>query len=201
LHIIKQDASVASVLGSGLRATLVPRLITMGERELIVVEAFLTSVRLSDVVDTRALFRCRKRTGKLCVAELYTLCSFGGVEAPFASFIWDSFAPSRVKFLGWLLVQSRIQCCAAFLKKKIIQPVENICPICSAANESASHIILGCPFVRRFWNAVCGPFDAQESMRLLHKLPGVIAGETASTFTLLCCWSIWKHGNGVHFPW
>jgi hypothetical protein len=142
-------------------------------------------VRLSDAADTHSLARCGKPNGDLRVSNLYKLCSLGGVEAPFGSFIWGGFAPSRVKFFGWLLVQSRIQCRAALLKKKIILPEEDICPICTAPHEDATHITLGYPFASSFWNVIGGSFAATAHVRDLHALPGVTSGETASTFTLL----------------
>jgi hypothetical protein len=104
-----------------------------------------------------------------------------------------------VKFFMCLLVQSRIQSRAALLTKKIIQPADAHCPICSAPVENASHIILGCSFARRFWEAIGAPPCAVLEVKQLHALPGVIEGPTASTFTALCCWNIWKHRNGVVF--
>jgi hypothetical protein len=47
--------------------------------------------------DVRALARCGKREGSLSVADMYKLCSFDGVDAPFAAFVWESFIPSKVK--------------------------------------------------------------------------------------------------------
>jgi hypothetical protein len=131
--------------------------------------------------------------------QLYKLCTFGGVEAAFAEFVWRSYAPSKVKFFMWLLVQSRIQSRAALLAKKIIQPVDAHCAICSAPVENTSHIVLGCSFARRFWEAIGVPPCAALEVNQLHALPGVLKGPTASTFTALCCWNIWKHRNGVVF--
>jgi hypothetical protein len=140
-----------------------------------------------------------KCSGELSVSELYKLCTFGGVEAAFAEFVWKSYALSKVKFCMWLLVQSRIQSHAALLAKKIIQPADAHCPICSAPVENASHIVLGCSFARRFWAAIGAPTGAACEVHQLHALPGVLKGPTASTFTALCCWNIWKHRNGVVF--
>jgi hypothetical protein len=194
-----KEVSLAAVLTMGVRDTLVPRLTAAGERELVAVELLLVAVRLTGAADTRSLTRCCKPNGDLRVSDLYKLCSLGGVEAPFCSFIWGGFAPSRVKFFGWLLIQSRIQCRAALRKKKIILPEEDICPICSAPHEDATHVALRCPFASGFWNAIGGVFAATAHVRDLHALPGVTSGETASTFTLLCCWNLWKHRNCVVF--
>jgi hypothetical protein len=199
LHTTKPEASVALVLRSGLRACLGPCLTTIGERELAAVNTCIATVSLTTTTDLHALKRCMKRSGELSVSELYKLCTFGGIEAAFTEFVWRSYAPSKVKFFMCLLVQSRIQSRAALLAKKIIQPADAHCPICSAPVENASHIILGCSFARRFWEAIGAPPCAVLEVKQLHALPGVIEGPTASTFTALCCWNIWKHRNGVVF--
>jgi hypothetical protein len=196
-HAVKPDASVAAVLRSGLRACLVPRLTAAGECELTAVEARLVSVCLNDAHDLRFLVCCTKRTGDLSVAKLYAMCMSGAVPAPFAGFVWQSFSPSRVKFFMWLLVQSRIQSRASLLAKHIIRTDEASCPICSAPSEDASHIVLGCPFVQRFWRSFGARIAEDADVRQLHALPGAIAGATASNFTALCCWNMWKHRNGV----
>jgi hypothetical protein len=99
-HSTKKEASLAYVLTTGVQNTLVPRLTAAGERELAAVELLLAAVRLNDAADTRSLARCCKPDGGLRVSDLYKLCTLGGVEAPFCSFIWGGFAPSRVKFFG-----------------------------------------------------------------------------------------------------
>jgi hypothetical protein len=78
--LIDPDASVVAVL----HAALVPRLTAVGALELAAVSTLLDTVRL----DVRALARCGKRGGALSVADLDKLCSFGGVDAPFAAFVW-----------------------------------------------------------------------------------------------------------------
>jgi hypothetical protein len=151
---VRPDASVATVLRSGLRACLVPRLTVARERELAAVGARLVAVCLSNAQDRRSLVCCTKRTGDLSVAKLYATCMNGAVPAPFAGFVWQSFSLSRVKFFMWLLVQSRIQSRASLLAKHIIRLDEASCPICSTPSEDASHIVLGCPFARRFWRSL-----------------------------------------------
>jgi hypothetical protein len=198
-HTTRPKASVASVLRSGLWACLGPRLTTVGEREFAVVNTRIATVSLTNTTDLRALRRCMKCSGELSISELYKLCTFGGVEAAFAEFVWKNYAPSKVKFFMWLLVQSRIQSRAALLAKKIIQPADAHCPICSAPVENASHIVLGCSFARRFWAAIGAPPGVACEVHQLHALPSVLKGPTASTFTALCCWNIWKHRNGVVF--
>jgi hypothetical protein len=167
--------------------------------ECATVEARIASVRLTDAQDLRALVSCKKRSGDLSVAKLYASCMGGAEPAPFADFVWRSFLPSRVKFFVWLLVQARIQCRANLLAKHIILPAEVTCPICAAPSEDASHIVLGCPFAQRFWRSIGARVDGDADVWQLHALPPAIACATASTFTALCCWNLWKHRNVVVF--
>jgi hypothetical protein len=59
--------------------------------------------------------------------------------------------------------------------------------------------VLRCPFAQRFWRALGARVTEDADVRQLHALPGAIASVTASTFTALCYWNLWKHRNGVVF--
>jgi hypothetical protein len=45
----------------------------------------------------------------LHTSALYKLCTFGGVLDRHCDFVWRNWAPSRVRFFAWLLVQGRIR--------------------------------------------------------------------------------------------
>jgi hypothetical protein len=67
--------------------------------------------------------------------------------------------------------------------------------------ETAQHLVIGCPFARRFWASIGVPFDADFAVdNILTDTcwPGLPTG-SASTFILQCCWQLWKHRNGVVF--
>lgn len=142
---------------------------------------------------------CDKGTA-LSSAGLYQLCHFGGVLAPYADFIWKNYAPSRVRFFAWVLIQARIQTRDVLLRKHIVEAAGAGCPICSAPLESAYHLIFDCPFARRFWSVV-GVASTISSVELLHTLspPASVLVRTGSTFLLLCCWQLWKYRNAVVF--
>jgi hypothetical protein len=59
--------------------------------------------------------------------------------------------------------------------------------------------VLGCSFSQRFWRSIGARVAEDADVRQLHALPEAIACATASTFTALCCWNLWKHRNGVVF--
>jgi hypothetical protein len=198
-HATNAHVSVAAVFRSGLRGNLAPRLTSAGAVEFDRVCAILAPVQLTDLPDTRSLRLCSRTTGELSVAALYKLVLGGAPVVPFAAFVWKNFAPTKAKFFAWLLVQDKIQSRASLLRKNILTAAEAGCPICGDATEDASHIIFRCPLVARFWDAIGARPDRDTDIRKLHGLPRVVPGKNSTTFTILVCWNIWKHRNGVVF--
>jgi hypothetical protein len=200
-HATHPHTSVAAVVRGGLRRALAPRLSAVGEREFTALLPRVEALQLSGQPDSRILTMCAKRTGELAVGELYKLMQFGGVDAPFADFVWGGFAPSKAKFFAWLLVQSRIQSRAALFKKHVLSEEEALCPICESERETATHLIFACSFVRRFWDAIGWSFPVDADVRRLfsYDTPAPRGSKTTSTLTILLCWNIWKHRNRVAF--
>jgi hypothetical protein len=135
------------------------------------------------------------------VGALYALCSFGGVLAPEHNFVWCNHAPSKVRFFAWLLTKARIPSRSSLLRKRILTAAEAVCPVCASSEETASHIIFGCDFAARFWRSLGFYFPSNANVSMLHTYaaPAGIPAETASTFTLLYYWQVWKHRNAVAF--
>ncbi|CAM0908391.1 unnamed protein product [Alopecurus aequalis] len=200
-HARDADVTVATVVSGGLRGSLVPRLNSAGALQLPLAEALLPELHELEGHDTWALTRCVRRSGALNAASLYQLCSLGGVEVPFAAFIWKNFAPSRVRFFGLMLLQSRIQSRGSLLRKKIIPEDEAHCPICDDPVETSDHLMLNCVFARRFWAIVGWTLTPDAFVYNIHEYgaPPGIPARTESTFLLLCCWNLWKHRNAVTF--
>ncbi|XP_071677157.1 uncharacterized protein [Lolium perenne] len=148
-HTTMPDATVAHVLLAGIDNALTPRLSTVAACELELLRPLLDSVSVTDEADSRSLHRCAGPHNSLSAAELYRLCRFGGELSAHASFVWDGWAPSRVKFFAWLLVQSRIQTRDNLLRKTIVDVEEAGCPLCAASIETASHLLLQCPAAAR----------------------------------------------------
>lgn len=58
-------------------------------------------------------------------------------------FVWKNYAPPRVRFFGWLLIQGRIQSRDNLLLKNIVESSQ--CEICTGEGKTADHIISRCP--------------------------------------------------------
>jgi hypothetical protein len=152
-HCLSPDASIARVLGQGLDLALAPRLSTTAARQLGELRAMVEGIQLSPSSDRRTLSRCAAHDGGLHFSALYKLCMHGGVAAPFADFVWESYTSSRVKFLAWLCMLERIQVRANLLKKKILAPAECLCPLCRCPLETVSHLLFGCRFACSLWSS------------------------------------------------
>uniref|UniRef100_A0ACD5XLI3 Uncharacterized protein n=1 Tax=Avena sativa TaxID=4498 RepID=A0ACD5XLI3_AVESA len=200
-HALDKEVSLRHVLAVGLRATLVPRLNNAGEQQLAHLSVLLADCSLTEAPDRWELRRCAKANGQLDAAALYRLCTWGGVSAPFHNFVWTNWAPSKVQFFAWLLVQARVQSRSALVKKNILWTEDGFCPCCAHPSEDANHLFFGCPLVKRFWAAIGCTLPA---LPVVNDLPHYchlvqMPPATASTFLLLCLWNIWKHRNGVVF--
>lgn len=75
---------------------------------------------------------------KLATRLIYKASIQGDQKSPFFSFVWNNFAPLRVKFFTWLLVQNRIQCKFNLMKKSILE--DDTCELCNGSSEDANHI-------------------------------------------------------------
>jgi hypothetical protein len=189
-HATNHQVSVAAVVRDGLRHHLVPRLTVVAAAELASADALLGAIRLSDGDDSRYLTRCAKKGGELHAVALYKLSFDMGNVAPFAAFVWGSYAPSKAKFFCWLLVQNKIQSRAALHKKHVLSAANAGCAICHAPSEDASHIVFNCPFARQFWAAIGAHLAPDFHVENLHAIPSVVPGRTSSTFAALCYWNI-----------
>lgn len=112
-------------------------------------EHTLSEVRMSDEQDTRKGTMI-KPDGDLDTAAYKALKLADTTPNAWAKFIWKNKAPPRVKFFGWLLSQSRIQCKANLVKKRLVET--DACEICNAGPEDTAHIIFGCTNTQRFWS-------------------------------------------------
>ena len=102
---------------------------------------------MADTTDER-IYAFEKENHKLSTAMIYKASVRGEHKLPSFAFIWHNFAPPRVRFFAWLLVQNRIQCKVNLAKKGAV--TNTICDICKTQDEGADHIISTCTFARQF---------------------------------------------------
>jgi len=107
--------------------------------------------------------------------------------------------PPRVRFFAWLLVQEKIQCKTNLLLKNIIE--DATCNLCTTEMENPDHLILHCPFAKRFWLQLgfCIPVNASVTRLWQLRKPAALPQAHYSTYLLLCAWQLWKHRHDVVF--
>jgi uncharacterized RDD family membrane protein YckC len=78
-----------------------------------------------------------------------------------------------------------------------------LCEVCGQHDETADHIIAGCPFARTFWAKLDFnlPLDCSTFLDDLHCIGRLasVPSKHFSTFIALCCWQLWKRRNNVIF--
>jgi hypothetical protein len=197
-HSSALGVSVHSVCTQGLEAFLVPRLSQRASQEKAEVDCLIASTSLLQRPDERSSIFV-KEDGSLHTSRLYNASTSSGVRAQFYEFVWRNYAPPRVKFFGWLLVQGRVHCKANLLKKHIVE--DDSCDLCSQSSESCDHLFFVCPVARSFWSHLGWDPSLLPSVESLWEIPcpDHIPKELFSTLVLLCCWNIWNHRHDVVF--
>jgi hypothetical protein len=115
--------------------------------------------------------------------------------------VWDSYAPKRVQFFMWLLMQGRIQSRSNLLKKHVVDTA--VCGVCAQMEETPEHVIMRCQFAKDFWQRIglTPSLLSSGGLNDFHNVqcPSNIPQKHFATFIALCCWHLWKRRNGVIF--
>ena len=198
-HADARVRSVHDIVHRGIANVLQRRLSTQASQELALLTQLLGDVTLTSAPNERY---CSFETEdhKLRSGLIYRASMRGEQTCPAFDFVWRNFAPPRVKFLGWLLTSNRIQCKTSLRRKHILQNADR--DICGAPEETADHIMSGCPFARSFWRHIGWHADAIAPVDELWKsTPALrhVPGPAVISLILLCCWELWKHRNDVVF--
>lgn len=183
----------------GISTTLQQRLTPQAQDELNTIHDILASTQLTTTPDRR-LSHLMDADGKLHTPTLYALLrSSPDAQTPGQQLAWQNHAPPRVKFFAWLLTRQRIQCRSNLHKRRVVD--DATCELCGQEDETANHIVFGCPFAREFWAALGFSISDAADVSHLDQLsrPGHVPAEHYSTLLLLFCWQLWKRRNGAIF--
>ncbi|WVZ92388.1 hypothetical protein U9M48_038459 [Paspalum notatum var. saurae] len=160
-HAKKKEVSVSAVMEKGLDTMLVPRLTPQASTELITLRSTMDRVTLREGQDRRRCFGANNED-KLHTTMIYQLLQMRQERGtPMPTMVWESRAPPRVQFFGWLVSQERIQCRRNLLRKKIVE--DETCCVCGRLAEDTSHILLHCEFAAAFWARIDGHFVSNPS--------------------------------------
>ena len=198
-HVKNAEASVRDVVEAGVEPCLVPRLTPQAREELRELQAALSQVTLQEGGDQRYC-PMADENNKLLSKPLYQVlrARSDNMDAR-AAFVWESRAPPRVQFFGWLVNRSRLQCRANLARRKIVP--DDRCEVCGESTETTAHILLQCEFAARFWEELGMDISSSDTDSVLLRIsrPQAMPEKHFSTFILLCCWELWKRRNNVVF--
>jgi hypothetical protein len=122
-----------------------------------------------------------------------------------AELIWQTRAPSRVKFFMWLAMKGR--CLTADNLQKRGWPHGDSCALCNNEEESCQHLLVDCQFTNRVWRMLRSwlgvsfslPGDEGEHLtewwRQVRQLFQPSYRPAFDTLCMLVCWMLWKERN------
>jgi len=130
---------------------------------------------------------------------------FLGSYSPFrGDYIWQAEAEGKHRFFAWLLVQSKILTADQLQARQ--WPCNPTRSLCNQEQETASHLLLHCPFARQVWdkmvewtqNLVAQPNPGLQVMdwweKELVQLPKKTR-QIKAALLIYTAWNIWKERN------
>lgn len=197
-HCQDSSASVSQVFRLSITHFLVPRLSAQAASELVQVQQIIAATSLTQQPDLRTS-RFASSHDKLDTARIYKVSISTGNNSKIYPFVWQSRAPHRVRFFGWLLLQDRIQCRANLYHRNILE--DDICELCHQAAENSEHLIFHCTVAKQFWDHIGYRGLPLPLITELWDMPRppTVPPRQYNTFLLLCCWNIWNHRHDVVF--
>ena len=147
--------------------------------------------------------------GEFSVQSAYLIQFEGRTRTWLPSTVWNSSAPLKCKFFGWLASLNR--CLTADNMAKRGWMCDPICRLCRLSNESGLHLFLLCPFSRQVWDLVQAKLQitlnpkTDDATELSRWWFDQVAGKPKNTARSLnavlnlVCWSIWKERNSRTF--
>jgi hypothetical protein len=101
--------------------------------------------------------------GAYSASSAYAMQYIGTIRPAFPSIIWRADVPPKCKFFTWLAVQGK--CLTADVLARRGCPHDPLCPLCRSSPETASHLLMTCPFAQDIWTRVLGAATLPLSFR------------------------------------
>lgn len=95
-------------------------------------------------------------SGEFSVSSLYSFSnSILGPHIPICKHIWNMAVPPKVSFFCWLAWKNKIKSAEFMRRIGILEPSISIsCTFYSFESESATHLLLHCPFSWQIWSSI-----------------------------------------------
>jgi len=123
--------------------------------------------------------------------------------------VWQKLVPTKVSLFAWRLLQDRIPTRANLARRRVIQPIDNVCVGGCGSVETAEHLFIRCDVFRSVWYSVClwicipCVFPGAVMDHFFQFVHMVGLPRTSHYFLkviwLACIWAIWKERNSCVF--
>jgi hypothetical protein len=148
-------------------------------------------------------------SGEYSAASAYRIQFMGHTCSNLKALIWKPWGPSKCKLFAWLIIRNRVWTSDRLAARG--WPHSPSCPLCKRHPETAHHIIAGCRYSRRIWDALAswlsiGPlapatWPDSTSIKQWWFMVGSVAVPKKGTrsLLLLVVWHIWLERNNRTF--
>lgn len=149
-------------------------------------------------------------TGEFSVSSIYSFSnSIIGPHLPICNHIWNRAVPPKVSFFCWLAWKNKIKSAEFMHRISILDPsVSTNCTFCGYDSESASHVLLHCPFSWLIWSSIIHEWGL--SWCIQDSVDGLLQWWMSVNFKhfdrliwsaipLIVLWSLWKCRNECIF--
>ncbi|KAM6587325.1 hypothetical protein CsatA_009930 [Cannabis sativa] len=142
-------------------------------------------------------------TGQFSVKNAYGILQAskdprtGNNNSGFWQKFWQLKIPPKVTNFLWRAASGTLPTCVNLRTKHVDVP--SLCPVCRAAPETISHILLSCSFATSCWNHMGLPVGLSLNLSFASWLDGLFHSLDAERVCSLVMvgWSLWKARNSI----
>lgn len=181
------------------------------EEEASLIEALSSAPSLSPHKADCYFWACATTsTSEFSVSSIYSFSnSTLGPHLPICNHIWNRAVPPKVSFFCWLAWKNKIKSAEFMLRIGILDPSVSIsCTFCGFESESATHVLLHCPFSWQIWSSIIHEWGL--SWCIQDSVDGLLQWWMRVNFNhferliwraipLIVLWSLWKCRNECIF--
>ncbi|XP_028052094.1 uncharacterized protein LOC114256638 [Camellia sinensis] len=181
------------------------------EEEASLIEALSSAPSLSPHKADCFFWACATvNSGEFSVSSIYSFSnSTLGPHLPICNHIWNRAVPPKVSFFCWLAWKNKIKSAEFMLRIGILDPSASIsCTFCGFESESATHVLLHCPFSWQIWSSIIQDWGL--SWCIQDSVDGLLQWWMSVNFNhfdrliwraipLIVLWSLWKCRNECIF--
>jgi hypothetical protein len=177
-------------------------------RQFVKLWGLIENIQLRDGVEDDIVWRL-KANGEYSSKSAYEIQFIGAIASNMNKLVWKAWAPPKVKFFAWLLLQNRIWT-ADRLQARGWQNCDR-CTLCNQTLETAEHLFINCRYTARIWDTIkdwVGIPLIQPANWVglsIDSWWNLLAGgdtpcrKAVSSLTLLITWEIWNERNARIF--